>query len=620
MKRTHKYFLQVALLLLALPAFPQQYLGNIVEDSTVYFIFSTQDSTGAAADPSGSLENNDITIWKDNSGTQLNDYTGVTVDDDWDTNVGIHHVSIDTSATAHSGFWAAGSQYTVVFMPDTETVDGQTVRSVIARFSIEGNITSGSTGYGGSIIGPGNLGSYANDSAVDIYFATVDSNGKPIALSSALDTSDFRIEAKGKSAHTSADGLSVASPQSSTAGWHRLIIDTSNDTNNPGFWSAGTEYTVFLNSAKTLDGQTIKLPIAWFSLDRTNITSASIASGAIAAGKLGTGAIVTGTIAAATLTADKFGGDFITASSIAADAGTELGTANWATTSRVLTANTNLNDPTAAAIADAVFDETATGHTDAGKAGEQIWTNIPAILADTAAQDTSGELRTLLFGSDTPGAIESTLTTMKGATFSGTTDSLEAIRDRGDAAWTTGTGTSTLTTADLDTALATYDGPTNSEMTAAFLALVGADADTLETLSDQIDTISLAGIAGAIWNALLVDYGVTGSFGEAITNLSVGAAACGTGDTAVFDDTGYTAISADGDLTYKTALGVGIEAQVIAYVTADLNAGFSIARGSTVTKADGTFASPLMLDDGVEYTIVYYATGYTNYSVTITVG
>jgi hypothetical protein len=36
-------------------------------------------------------------------------------------------------------------------------------------------------------------------------------------------------------------------------------------------------------------------------------------------------------------------------------------------------------------------------------------------------------------------ALEATLTTMKGATFSGTTDSLEAIRDRGDAAWTSGT-------------------------------------------------------------------------------------------------------------------------------------------------------------------------------------
>jgi hypothetical protein len=42
-----------------------------------------------------------------------------------------------------------------------------------------------------------------------------------------------------------------------------------------------------------------------------------------------------------------------------------------------------LNDPTAATIADAVWDEAATGHTEAGKAGEQLWTDVDAILADT---------------------------------------------------------------------------------------------------------------------------------------------------------------------------------------------------------------------------------------------
>src|SRR5574343_1305526 len=44
--------------------------------------------------------------------------------------------------------------------------------------------------------------------------------------------------------------------------------------------------------------------------------------------------------------------------------------------------------PTAATIADAVWDEASTGHTDAGKAGAQMWTDIDAILTDT------GELQT----------------------------------------------------------------------------------------------------------------------------------------------------------------------------------------------------------------------------------
>lgn len=58
---------------------------------------------------------------------------------------------------------------------------------------------------------------------------------------------------------------------------------------------------------------------------------------------------------------------------------TALGTADDATLSAIAA----LSIPTAAAIADAVWDEAATGHTDAGKAGEQLWTDVDAILVDT---------------------------------------------------------------------------------------------------------------------------------------------------------------------------------------------------------------------------------------------
>jgi len=43
-----------------------------------------------------------------------------------------------------------------------------------------------------------------------------------------------------------------------------------------------------------------------------------------------------------------------------------------------------------AEIADAVWDETATGHVDAGKAGQQLWTDIDAILVDTAEIGAAG--------------------------------------------------------------------------------------------------------------------------------------------------------------------------------------------------------------------------------------
>jgi hypothetical protein len=46
----------------------------------------------------------------------------------------------------------------------------------------------------------------------------------------------------------------------------------------------------------------------------------------------------------------------------------------WEYATRTLSANTNLSIPSAADIADAVWDEASTGHTDAGKAGAQLWT------------------------------------------------------------------------------------------------------------------------------------------------------------------------------------------------------------------------------------------------------
>lgn len=62
-------------------------------------------------------------------------------------------------------------------------------------------------------------------------------------------------------------------------------------------------------------------------------------------------------------------------------------------------------------------------------------------------------------------ALEATLTAMKGATFSGATDSLEALRDRGDAAWTTGAGGSDRLLM-VDTTIATLSSQTSFTLNA----------------------------------------------------------------------------------------------------------------------------------------------------------
>ena len=78
-------------------------------------------------------------------------------------------------------------------------------------------------------------------------------------------------------------------------------------------------------------------------------------------------------------------------------------------------------------IVDSVWDESQTGHTTAGTFGYYLDAQISGI--SSGGGDASAANQT---------TIISHLTDIKGGTFSGSTDSLEAIRDRGDAAWTTG--------------------------------------------------------------------------------------------------------------------------------------------------------------------------------------
>jgi ABC-type metal ion transport system substrate-binding protein len=151
------------------------------------------------------------------------------------------------------------------------------------------------------------------------------------------------------------------------------------------------------------------------------ITSTVIADDAITAAKLNTGAITADAFAANAITNAAVADDVdvnvktmtagVITAAVIADGAIDANTfaagaldAVWSTAARTLTAidedNTTLDLdatieailaasatiaalPTAAENADAVWDEASTGHTDAGKAGAQMWTDVDAILADT---------------------------------------------------------------------------------------------------------------------------------------------------------------------------------------------------------------------------------------------
>lgn len=65
-----------------------------------------------------------------------------------------------------------------------------------------------------------------------------------------------------------------------------------------------------------------------------------------------------------------------------------------------------LNDPSAAAIADAVWDESTTGHVDAGTFGQQVKTDIDAILADTSELQSNQNNWTTATGFSTHSAVD----------------------------------------------------------------------------------------------------------------------------------------------------------------------------------------------------------------------
>jgi hypothetical protein len=117
-----------------------------------------------------------------------------------------------------------------------------------------------------------------------------------------------------------------------------------------------------------------------------------------------------------------------------------------------------------------------------------IDSNVDAILVDTGT------------------TIPARLTGIEGASFSGSTDSLEAIRDRGDSAWTTGAGGSSPTVVQI-----------RQEMDSNSTQLADIVADTNELQTDNIP--GLISTLDAVVDTVKVDTAQIGVAGAGLTNL-----------------------------------------------------------------------------------------------------
>ena len=163
-------------------------------------------------------------------------------------------------------------------------------------------------------------------------------------------------------------------------------------------------------------------------------------------------------------------------------------------------AGSELNDAssggslTAAAVADAVWDEATSGHTTAGTFGEQVKTDIDAILVDT------GTTIPGVLGSPTaigqPGSADLAdmlLQMAGGATFDVSSESLKQIRSRGDSDWITATGFSTHSAASAASAVQTQLDDDFSTINTHLTDIKGTSfAKDTHSLTDiQVDTNEL---------------------------------------------------------------------------------------------------------------------------------
>lgn len=204
------------------------------------------------------------------------------------------------------------------------------------------------------------LGDRTEDSTIYIKWATNSSAGASITRATNGTISVY----KDNNTTQSTAGITDTEDFDSLTGVHHITIDLSADA----FYVAGSDYQVVL-SAATIDGQTVNFPIASFSIEKefnevdvtkwlgqavaavtvngvpeVDVTHFGGSAGTFASGRpevnashaAGT-AWNSGAIGANTLAADT-----LTAAKVASDVGTEIGTAVWATTTRILTAGTNI--------------------------------------------------------------------------------------------------------------------------------------------------------------------------------------------------------------------------------------------------------------------------------------
>ena len=249
------------------------------------------------------------------------------------------------------------------------------------------------------------MGDYADNSTVRIFFTTSNGSGGAVAPSTAFEAADIVIY-KNNSATQKAtsNGITMTSPFDSVTGLHLVEIDCSNDTGDAGFWATGNDYSVVLSPDETVDSQTVVAAIAQFSIENRVVSAVSGNVAGIAGtittldglnnfdpasdtvANVTTVGSVTGAVGSVTApvttdsasrTASQADVSALATSAALATAQTDLDTLTGTDGVTLATSQPNYapnttTPPTAASVADAVWDEARSAHTTAGSFGEGV--------------------------------------------------------------------------------------------------------------------------------------------------------------------------------------------------------------------------------------------------------
>ena len=109
--------------------------GDFIGTETVMIPFNAFSSNDPAASITVTdLANTDVVVFKDASLSQRTSSSGIAVDIDVDTHVGMHWITLDLSDNDDAGFYVAGSQYIVGMVG--VTADAGTVTAWVGGFTI----------------------------------------------------------------------------------------------------------------------------------------------------------------------------------------------------------------------------------------------------------------------------------------------------------------------------------------------------------------------------------------------------------------------------------------------------------------------------------------------------